>query len=235
MPNSAIQPGARTVRACIRRSPTRSSANWRQGACPGSSLGANGGSGAARRAEKCSDRAALFRDEHHHSMVGGRWSAASRARAGSPSARRSASADMCGRARRELPSSMPTASFRTASAGAPRRMATSREAIPFLKRFTVFNTDQCEDLPADLASVPAPTPEGLILPQAEALIAATGADFRIGGDRAFYSPAQDFVQVPPPEAFFEPINWHRTALHELGHWSGLPVATKPGSIGHFGS
>ena len=28
--------------------------------------------------------------------------------------------------------------------------------------------------------------------------------------------------VPPPQAYFEPINWHRTALHELGHASGHP-------------
>ena len=33
------------------------------------------------------------------------------------------------------------------------------------------------------------------------------------------------MQVPPPQAYFEPINWHRTALHELGHWS----ATRHGS------
>lgn len=26
--------------------------------------------------------------------------------------------------------------------------------------------------------------------------------------------------VPPPQAYFEPINWHRTALHELGHATG---------------
>jgi antirestriction protein ArdC len=25
------------------------------------------------------------------------------------------------------------------------------------------------------------------------------------------------LQVPTPQAYFEPINWHRTALHELGH------------------
>ena len=85
-------------------------------------------------------------------------------------------------------------------------------AIPFLKRFTVFNTDQCENLPEGLATAPAPVPEGLILPHAEALIAATGADFRIGGERAFYSPDHDFIQVPRPEAYFEPINWHRTAV-----------------------
>jgi antirestriction protein ArdC len=91
------------------------------------------------------------------------------------------------------------------------------EAIPFLKRFTVFNADQCEDLPLDLAPSPAPVAENLILPQAEALIRATGADIRIGGDRAFYVPSEDFIQVPPPSSFFEPINWHRTVCHELGH------------------
>src|SRR5260370_12265542 len=95
-------------------------------------------------------------------------------------------------------------------------------AIPFLKRFTVFNTDQCENLPAALTPAPAPIPEGLILPHAEALIAATGADFRVGGERAFYSPNHDFIQVPRPAAYFAPINSHRTAMHELGHWSGHP-------------
>ena len=37
---------------------------------------------------------------------------------------------------------------------------------------------------------------------------------------AFYAPGQDFIQVPPQEAYFEPINWYRTKLHELGHWTG---------------
>ncbi len=108
-------------------------------------------------------------------------------------------------------------------------------AIPFLKRFTVFNTDQCENLPDGLITAPPPVPEGLILPQAEALIAATGADFRVGGDRAFYSPAQDYVQVPRPDAYFEPINWHRTALHELGHWVGHPSRLARDLTGTFGS
>ena len=107
--------------------------------------------------------------------------------------------------------------------------------IPFLKRFTVFNTDQCDGLPAELTSAPAPVPDGLILPHAEALIDATAADFRIGGDRAFYSPAYDFIQVPRPEAYFEPINWHRTAVHELGHWTGHPSRLGRDLSGHFGS
>ncbi len=109
------------------------------------------------------------------------------------------------------------------------------EAIPFLKRFTVFNADQCEDLPADIAPPPAPLAENLILPQAEALIVASGADIRIGGDRAFYVPSEDFIRVPPPSAYFEPVNWHRTVCHELGHWSGAAHRLNRDLSGGFGS
>jgi antirestriction protein ArdC len=93
-------------------------------------------------------------------------------------------------------------------------------AIPFLKRFAVFNIDQCEGLPEGAAISAPGVPKGLILPRVEALIEATGADLRIGGDRAYYDVAADYIRVPPPQAYFEPVNWHRTALHELGHWSG---------------
>ena len=94
------------------------------------------------------------------------------------------------------------------------------QAIPFLKRFTVFNTDQCDALPDEIVTIAPPPPPGVIEPEVEALIKSTGIDFRIGGNRAFYIPSEDYVQVPPPAAYFEPINWHRTALHELGHASG---------------
>lgn len=109
------------------------------------------------------------------------------------------------------------------------------QAIPFLKRFTVFNTEQCENLPEDVATSAPPVPEGLIEPAVEALIGAAGIDFRIGGNRAFYIPAQDYVQVPPPQAYFEPINWHRTALHELGHATGHPSRLGRDLSGSFGS
>lgn len=107
--------------------------------------------------------------------------------------------------------------------------------IPFLKRFTVFNAAQCDGLPEGVATVAPPPPRGLIEPQVEALIRATGIDFRIGGDRAFYAPTSDYVQVPPPQAYFEPINWHRTALHELGHATGHPSRLNRDFSGSFGS
>ena len=106
---------------------------------------------------------------------------------------------------------------------------------PFLKRFTVFNLAQCESLPEDLAVASPPPETGLIEPKIEALIKATGIDFRIGGNRAFYVPAHDYVQVPPPQAYFATINWHRTALHELGHASGAPQRLNRDLSGSFGS
>ena len=108
-------------------------------------------------------------------------------------------------------------------------------AIPFLKRFTVFNSAQCENLPEDVAIVAPPPPPSLIEPQVEALIKASGIDFRIGGDRAFYVPARDYVQVPPPQAFFEPINWHQSALHECSHASGAPHRLNRDLSGAFGT
>src|SRR5277367_1209676 len=109
------------------------------------------------------------------------------------------------------------------------------QAIPFLKRFTIFNVAQCEGLPEEIIAVAPPVETNLILPQAEALIRTTGVDFRIGGDRAFYDPRHDFVQVPPPQAYFEPINWHRTALHEVSHASGHPHRLNRDLSGAFGT
>jgi antirestriction protein ArdC len=108
-------------------------------------------------------------------------------------------------------------------------------AIPFLKRFTVFNCQQCENLPEALTVAPTPVRTDLILPEVDALIRATGIDFRIGGNQAFYAPGPDYVQVPPPEAYFEPINWHRTALHECGHAVGHPSRLNRDLSGSFGS
>jgi antirestriction protein ArdC len=116
-----------------------------------------------------------------------------------------------------------------------RETGEDANSIPFLKRFTVFNAAQCEGLPDDIAVEAPPPPPGLIEPRVEALIKATGIDFRIGGNRAFYVPALDYVQVPPPQAYFEPINWHRTALHEMGHATGHASRLGRDFSGSFGT
>lgn len=93
-------------------------------------------------------------------------------------------------------------------------------SIAFLKRYTVFNAEQCDGLPAGLIAAPVPKAECQIIPDAEALLLATEADFRVGGDQAFYVPSEDFIRIPNQTAYTDQINYYRTAFHELGHWTG---------------
>lgn len=120
-----------------------------------------------------------------------------------------------------------------------RETGEDARAVPFLKRFTVFNVAQCEGLRPEalnaLATQAAPLPEREIVPHAEALVRATGADFRIGGDKAYYAPGGDFVAVPPQPAFRDQINFYRTAFHELSHWTGHRARLDRDQTGRFGS
>lgn len=125
----------------------------------------------------------------------------------------------------------------TPEAEQARAVETGEEAktVAFLKRFTVFNVAQCDGLPPGLAPDPAPLPEREIVPVAEAVIAASGVEFRIGGRQAFYAPAHDFVQVPPQPAFFDQVNYYRTALHELTHATGHPSRLDRKLVTAFGT
>ena len=95
------------------------------------------------------------------------------------------------------------------------RAATTRARSP-------SSVDQCEGLPPAFVVTPPPVAEGLILPEVEAIGRRSNADVRLGGERAFDAPGADYIQLPRPEAFFEPIYWHQTALYEIGHWTGTP-------------
>lgn len=96
-------------------------------------------------------------------------------------------------------------------------------AIPFMKSYTVFNVAQIENLPDHYYHPTAPrdhgrTPE--LIEEAEEFFAHTGAAFRHGGNRAFYAPTADFIQLPPVEAFRDAEAYAATKAHELVHWTG---------------
>ncbi|WP_149535762.1 ArdC family protein [Siccirubricoccus phaeus] len=93
--------------------------------------------------------------------------------------------------------------------------------IPFLKGYTVFNAEQCEGLPAHYytkAPGPVLTPMQRI-EAADAFFAATGADIRHGGTRAYYAEGGDYVQMPPFETFRDAESYAATLAHELTHWT----------------
>ncbi|BBJ23056.1 ArdC family protein [Candidatus Nitrotoga sp. AM1P] len=95
--------------------------------------------------------------------------------------------------------------------------------IPFMKGYTVFNVEQIEGLPDSYQIKPEPKGETLqLIEQAEAFFAASGATFRHGGNRAYYAPALDLIQLPPAEAFRDAESYASTKAHELTHWTSHP-------------
>jgi antirestriction protein ArdC len=88
--------------------------------------------------------------------------------------------------------------------------------IPLLRSFTVFNVAQIDDLPERFAApVVAETPAESVR---DAMMAI--ADVRHGGDRAFYAPGPDYIQLPHAAQFATIGEYRATALHELTHWTG---------------
>ena len=106
--------------------------------------------------------------------------------------------------------------------------------IPLLRAFTLFHASQIEGIPdyvpPTIAEAPWRAPEA-----AEIILANSGAVIRIGGERAFYSPATDHIQMPPPSAFATAEGFCGTLVHELGHWTGAESRLNRDLRNPFGS
>ena len=103
----------------------------------------------------------------------------------------------------------------------------SEDNIPMLRYYRVFNEEQCEGL--DLPQPDKPTigdAEEFDSIQAaedisiEYLNGQDGLDVKHGGNRAYYSPGLDHIQMPPKKAFKNPGEYYSTLFHEMGHSSG---------------
>lgn len=103
----------------------------------------------------------------------------------------------------------------------PQREGTQGRAYSVLRRYTVFNASQIEGIPAymppSVEDAPWREPEAV-----RKILDASGVVIRVGGDRAFYSPQTDHIQMPVAAAFTSPEAWSATALHELGHATSHP-------------
>ena len=55
--------------------------------------------------------------------------------------------------------------------------------------------------------------------RADAFFAATRADIKHGGNRAYYNIGSDFVQMPPFEAFRDAESYYAILAHECTHWT----------------
>lgn len=94
------------------------------------------------------------------------------------------------------------------------------DTFPLLRTYSVFNIEQTDGLERLLPRPCDPPRAFTTFAPAEAVLAASGADIRYGGDKAEYDPDRDFIRLPEPEAFSAPHDFYGTAFHELAHWTG---------------
>lgn len=100
---------------------------------------------------------------------------------------------------------------------------TERE-IGFMRAYTVFNTEQVEDLPELYRARPPPKFTSTLErhDNAEAFFAATNATIITRGAQPLYSEASDHILMPPFESFFERESYYATLAHESIHWTKHP-------------
>jgi antirestriction protein ArdC len=92
--------------------------------------------------------------------------------------------------------------------------------IPMLRFYSVFNIEQTEGI----TPPPAEETHNIFDPihKAEEIISAMPMkpDIRYGGNKAYYSPSIDYVQLPHQHTFNSIEEYYSTIFHELAHSTG---------------
>src|SRR3546814_19809772 len=99
---------------------------------------------------------------------------------------------------------------------------------PIIRVYTVFNVAQIDGLRLDAqdnSHVPEDANE-----RAESLLRRSGAMIRHGGNRAYYRPATDSIQLPEPKAFEDAAAYYAPALTAIGRATSRESGGQEGSI-----
>lgn len=111
----------------------------------------------------------------------------------------------------------------------------SEDASPrrlFARAFSVFNLAQVSGYEAEPIPLLAQSER---IARADAFVAALGIPIVYGGDRAYYQPSADTVQLPPFERFVDAVFAAGVAIHECAHATGAPHRLDRDLSGRFGS
>ena len=92
--------------------------------------------------------------------------------------------------------------------------------LPVRRVYAVFNADQIDGVPDKyVPEIPDVNPDQRDA-ACEAWFDALGIEIRYGGQRAYYAPGPDRVQMPPFETFDSTARFLSTLAHEMTHATG---------------
>jgi len=108
----------------------------------------------------------------------------------------------------------------------------TQQVYKLMRYFRVYNAEQVSGFEAPALPVPKVFND---VASIEALTVKSGAKLQFGGDRAYYSPSQDYIAMPHKIQFNNEASYYATLLHELSHWSGHKSRLDRDLSGRFGN
>ena len=107
------------------------------------------------------------------------------------------------------------------------------KVFPMAKWFSLFNLDQIDGV--EIENTDVETSEVFSpIETAETLLAASGAQIKEKGERAFFTPGPDLIVLPERVRFAKAEDFYATATHELTHWTGHKSRLDRDFTGRFG-
>jgi antirestriction protein ArdC len=98
--------------------------------------------------------------------------------------------------------------------------------VSFMRNYAVFNADQIDGLPDRFKPSAEPVPAAPVSgeeharnPTVDCFIDHLAPRIAHGGDRAYYAPSIDAVQMPHLAQFRDAESYYATLLHEMIHWT----------------
>lgn len=97
------------------------------------------------------------------------------------------------------------------------------DAAPFARFYSVFNIEQLDGVPVELPFDVTPFDpieecEGVV---SRFMASASHPTLSHGGEKAFFSPGRDHVQMPHRETFNSAGGYYATLFHEFAHSTGI--------------
>jgi len=108
----------------------------------------------------------------------------------------------------------------------------TQQVYKLMRYFRVYNAEQVTGFEAPALPVPKVFNNIACI---EALTVKSGVKLQFGGDRAYYSPSDDYIAMPHKTQFNSEASYYATLLHELAHWSGHKSRLDRDLSGRFGN